>query len=590
MTAIFSNFASQFTSLSWLAGPIFTKELRVSSRRRRNYVLRFAYLLLLTIFVGLVWAAAVNITGRTSAVFRVSRMPEAGRHIVTAVVWFQFLAAQLIAVVMLSSAISDEIYRHTLGLLMTTPVSSFQIVMGKLCSRLLQLILLLAISLPFLAVVRVFGGVPSDYVFSTFCVTLTAAVFAGSISLFLSIHIKKAHEVVITTVFTCAALYAILPALLRMVSTVYRPFNIPDSLLLYFNPFAVIIASTHNLLSPSSASGAINWPLHCVFMICGAALLLGLSALSVRAAGLRQVIGQAGIFLSRKERRTASGRPARHTRSAAAVRKIRHIKGAPVVWREMNIPLMKGRRPITLAALVGVVIVLSLAYGYCAYEKRLQKREVQMAFVLVYFLGGLFAASTAAAASITSEREARTWPVLLTTALGETEIVLGKIIGSCWRVRPFWLLLAAHVIVFTLARCIHPVAVLPLALVAFTSALLVSALGVFSSACFRRTSAAAAANLVFFLVFILPFCCPLPVFLGSPLFIAAMILLVAGGSQAAATPFYKLGYQTLPLAEDFLGAVGILIGITILYVFIGFVVFRVTEDKIRSKIFGSCAV
>ena len=29
--------------LSWLTGPIFDKELRVSSRRRRNYVLRFVY-------------------------------------------------------------------------------------------------------------------------------------------------------------------------------------------------------------------------------------------------------------------------------------------------------------------------------------------------------------------------------------------------------------------------------------------------------------------------------------------------------------------------------------------------------------------
>ena len=38
-------------SPSWLTGPIFGKELRVSSRRRRNYVLRFVYLMLLTGFL-----------------------------------------------------------------------------------------------------------------------------------------------------------------------------------------------------------------------------------------------------------------------------------------------------------------------------------------------------------------------------------------------------------------------------------------------------------------------------------------------------------------------------------------------------------
>jgi len=34
----------------WLTGPIFDKELRVSSRRRRNLALRFSYILLLTAF------------------------------------------------------------------------------------------------------------------------------------------------------------------------------------------------------------------------------------------------------------------------------------------------------------------------------------------------------------------------------------------------------------------------------------------------------------------------------------------------------------------------------------------------------------
>src|SRR4030042_6235539 len=49
--------------LGWLTGPIFDKELRVSSRRRRNYVLRFLYILLLTVFIGVAWLAVVPIGG-----------------------------------------------------------------------------------------------------------------------------------------------------------------------------------------------------------------------------------------------------------------------------------------------------------------------------------------------------------------------------------------------------------------------------------------------------------------------------------------------------------------------------------------------
>ena len=149
---------------TWLTGPILDKELRVSSRRKRNYVLRFVYLALLTMFVVLAWVNTVR-HGRSYS-YSASRMSEAGKSIIATIVCFQYGATQLIAVIMLSTAISDELARRTLGVLMTTPVTSFQIVMGKLFSKVWQLLILLAISLPLLAIVRVFGGVPWDYVVS----------------------------------------------------------------------------------------------------------------------------------------------------------------------------------------------------------------------------------------------------------------------------------------------------------------------------------------------------------------------------------------------------------------------------------------
>ena len=67
-------------SLSWLIGPIFDKELRVSSRRRRNYVLRFIYLVFLTSVLGMVWSQVMGYRG--SALFLMSRMSEAGMAVV----------------------------------------------------------------------------------------------------------------------------------------------------------------------------------------------------------------------------------------------------------------------------------------------------------------------------------------------------------------------------------------------------------------------------------------------------------------------------------------------------------------------------
>ena len=158
---------------SWSSCALLEKELRVSSRHRRNYFLRFAYLLSLTVFVAVIWAEQVQRL-RTGGVYSASRMAEVGRHITVYAVFFQFWAAQLIAVIMLSNAFSDEIYHRTLNVLMTTPVTNLQIVLGKLLSKLLQLLLLFAVTLPLLAIVRVFGGVPWDYIISSFCITVTA--------------------------------------------------------------------------------------------------------------------------------------------------------------------------------------------------------------------------------------------------------------------------------------------------------------------------------------------------------------------------------------------------------------------------------
>jgi len=56
-----------------------------------------------------------------------------------------------------------------------------------------------------------------------------------------------------------------------------------------------------------------------------------------------------------------------------------------------------------------------VAYGYCGYKDWLALKEAQTAFMAAYLFMGLLRTATSAATSITSEREARTWPVLLTT-------------------------------------------------------------------------------------------------------------------------------------------------------------------------------
>jgi len=92
MATALVSFFSRLLAPFWLTGPLFDKELRVSSRRKRNYVLRFAYVVLLTIFVAIVWLSVVKLEG--TAAFQKSRMGVAGKTIITTVVMFQFFATQ----------------------------------------------------------------------------------------------------------------------------------------------------------------------------------------------------------------------------------------------------------------------------------------------------------------------------------------------------------------------------------------------------------------------------------------------------------------------------------------------------------------
>ena len=288
MTTMLINFVSKFLSLSWLTGPIFDKELRVSSRRRRNYVLRSAYLALFTIILVFIWLEQVRYLG--SAVYRISRMARAGQNITLFVVWFQFCTIQLIAIIMLSTSISDEIDNRTLGLLMTTPINSFQIVMGKLFSRLLQIILLLAISLPLLAIVRIFGGVPWDYIISSLCITLATLIFVSSLSMFFSIYFRKAYVVIIMTILSIGVLFALLPFLCFMIFKDAVSDDKLISIIFQANPYAIMMFNTIFMENPRGLGRIFfSWPLHCAIMLISSAVLLSVCVIKVRKVATSDV-------------------------------------------------------------------------------------------------------------------------------------------------------------------------------------------------------------------------------------------------------------------------------------------------------------
>ena len=507
------SFVCKVLSLSWLTGPIFDKELRVSSRRKRNYTLRLIYVILLTFFIAIVWLSMVKSEG--SSAYQKSRLALAGKTIVTTIVMFQFIATQIIAVIMLSTSISDEIYHRTLGLLMTTPISGFQIVMGKLFSKLLQLILLLAISLPLLAIVRIFGGVPWKYVLSSLCITLTAVIFAGSLSLYFSINNRRAYVVIIKTVVTLGVLFffipIITPALLgiRWLSTTL--FGNPATALpllialLHVNPFGAISVNTAMMISPSApktmvmlaitptGASIFYWPIHCMLMLGASALLIAMSVKVVRKVALRQAVGQIESVTNRtrakKSKKSSRGHAEQHELPGV----IRRVTGSPVLWRELRAPMIQGAEGRnSIFGLAITIIALLITYGTC--KTFLDEAFTQTGFVLMFTVIGSIFTVVLSAACITTEKESRSWPILLATSMDDWHILLGKAIGVFRRCLAIWLLMAGHIFFFICLKYIHPIAILHMPIFATGLVVFLTGAGLYFSARFKRTTSAVIAS------------------------------------------------------------------------------------------------
>jgi len=438
MTADLTNLLWRIISLTWLTGPIFEKELRVCSRRKRNYVLRSAYLLLLTVLIASAWLRIMLLGSGTSIAYRISRMGELGKNLILTITWFQFIAAQLVAVVMLSNSVSDEIRRGTLDVLMTTPINSLQIVAGKLFSSLLQLTLLLAISLPLLAIVRVLGGMHWDYLVASLSITFTAVLFTGSLTMLLSVRLRRPYMVILIMLILLVLAYSLASILTVLLGSAKH--TVTEALVLA-NPAAAMLRVTYLTFPGRGFGGAsFSWSLHCLIMISASTVVLLASALMIRRstlARLRRTEDKMAVrALKRMVGLTGSGK------APAATAAIRPVKGPVIIWKELGRPISESVRSHTI---VFLVLSVALILMCC-----LSRGAIMVYSILTTGLWMIASVRTAAmaATTIAKEKEARTWPLLLGTTLDDRQIIRGKALAVLWRNLPLWLAIAVGMVAF----------------------------------------------------------------------------------------------------------------------------------------------
>jgi len=467
-------FVAGLCEIGWLGGPIMDKEFRVASRRRRTYVLRFAYIVALGLFLALMWRD--DTSGGPSQ--RMVAQAEFAQDVAISIAWFQFLAAQVLAVTMLSAGFTADVNKRTLGILLTTPITPLQVVFGKLLSRLLSMFLLFAVSVPILAALRVFGGVPWAYLFCSACMTVCAAVFAGAVALRFSLGSRAAHVAMGRALVTLFFAYCVPPIIVS-----FRSWDMAELAFYYLNPLVAQEDAMLTALYGGRSASLYYWPGHC-------AVMLGLATLALHdcAARVRSVAAQMGTPARRKAF-TWGPLGAVWRFLLPPPDRIRPVRGPAIFWRETNEPARSPlSRPRTDALLTCPVLAFLVVFGWLIGVKLMSTEPGAMAESMAILLPlMLLTLAPRYAARIAGEREKRTWPILLTTPLSDWDIVRDKTFVGVFHSAVVLIMLELYVLVPTLAGTIHPVLLLHLAIIFTGASAFVCCVGLHASTLSRTT-------------------------------------------------------------------------------------------------------
>ncbi|HEY7086679.1 MAG TPA: ABC transporter permease subunit [Tepidisphaeraceae bacterium] len=481
-------------------GPIFGKELRITARRKRNHLLRVVYLGGLLLFLLMVWAGnemPFNNAGQGVA-FRIQQQNRLGQEFFATFSLFCAAAMGLISPVLTSTAISSERLGKTLPVLLMTPITSWQIVCGKLFSRLLISLMLIGLSLPVLAVVRLLGGVELSQMAAVVLTCTAFALSAAAIGLFFSTLLNRAYAVILLSYATMLVLYVFAPMFLVMISPPRSgpTFWIFQCIAATNPPFTVAVSSM-----PDVPTALIPewWP--CVVIQLGfAAALVTASAALLRWFARRE--GQRAIA------QPAAGFEVPQTPSQAAQQTdqvVEHVTRShrkgwaevgrnPVLWRELRRPLMGKRWSWVAGALV--VGLLLLSYVSFASVNALDDHETQIFYACV--LHGLWwlLVAVLSATAIVQEKESDTWTVLLAAPLSASSIVLGKLMGLSRRMMWPTLLIAFHFVVFAVAGIVSWPVFFVIFWVLITFNTVWAALGIYLSLRLKKATTAVIINLI----------------------------------------------------------------------------------------------
>jgi len=188
--------------------PLLGKELLEQAARKRTYVIRVGYAILLFLAAYMFFYETLRV-GSASPLAALGR----GRQMLEILVGLQFAGIYLFMPALTCGVIAQEKERASLQLLFLTRLGPWAILFEKLASRMVTMLGFLLLSLPLLAFAYTLGGISPEYLWTGVGLLLLTVFQLGALSLFCSAYCRTTVSAFVMS-YLLLAVTSLGPALL----------------------------------------------------------------------------------------------------------------------------------------------------------------------------------------------------------------------------------------------------------------------------------------------------------------------------------------------------------------------------------------
>jgi ABC-type Na+ efflux pump permease subunit len=164
--------------------PILLRVVEAGGKRRRDLFIRCGYLGLL-IFIVILWLLKGG--GQTTGTQSLSDLAKVSASLFQGLSYLQLALVALLSPIFTAGAITQEKDSQTYDILLATPLTNGQIVLGSLLSRVFFVVALLISGVPIFSITQVFGGVAIRSIVLSFLIAAATTFVTGALAMAIAV-------------------------------------------------------------------------------------------------------------------------------------------------------------------------------------------------------------------------------------------------------------------------------------------------------------------------------------------------------------------------------------------------------------------